>query len=968
MTGYLALALARRGRLASVLAAAVALARSAAAQTPAKFVDCNCLVVGPYVLPTPAVPALPASGLTGVSPGGKFSVSAVPGSLQAAAITVTRNADDAVLLNHLEAADWGFSPDDDRLVVAVKPVGGAPAIATLYDLTTVPATKLHESTPSNAGSAISFSPHGAWFLDVELSPTPTSATMQVLDAQTGVQVFQDSFTFTTAPGLPQDQLGAVAVGFGPDSSDRTLTYAYIGVVSPQWTAVNLQTGLKVVDQQPGAAFLWGFSPCGDVIGIVDDHEPQAIKSAEIYATLLAAPHLGVSPTFPATDDASLSVDVNNHLVTHNVTTEVLAANTAPASCPPPPPNTPPTAAFSAPASNLSLLPVAFTDHSTDADGRVVSWAWSFGDGQFSSLRNPTHVFLAGGAFAVQLTVTDDGGATDSVTHPVAVTANQPPHAEFSFTPTAPSARDVVTLTDHSTDPDDGVASLDWNIDGVAFSGSVVQARACPPSMTAALTASDHGGQFDTLTQVIPVATGSADVHVGAGGDLAAAIAGACPGDRLVLDAGHYTGGVTLPGTMSIKGAGIGATFIDGAGSDPQGWVLRIAVGFPNTLPPGVVSDLTLGGGTGGILFLGNGSLSGVEIAGNGVNGGIFINDQVRGFSISNSSIHDNQGPGLQMSCCADVSVDHTAIARNGGAGVSLSEANSMSFVANDVLDNLGPAFLVQVSAGPTGQSRQVLLSRFVGNGGGVFMDSDMLFAGNLVARNAGNGITGGHPDQIAVLDSTVADNVGVGIEAGMSAWNTIVAGNGTDLGGALNGDHNLIGGTPGFFGSGDYHLAAGSPAIDSGDNARVPAALTTDADGDPRILNAGSGAATVDIGWDEALTGGGQGPDGGSIDAGPSDAGPSDAGLGDAGPSDAGPSDAGIADAGQDGGVIVPDDAGVTVADGGGTVALGGPGGGASGCGCRNTSSAGDLGWVGLAAWLLHRRKLRKRGCATPGR
>ncbi|HET7787951.1 MAG TPA: PKD domain-containing protein [Myxococcales bacterium] len=928
--------------------------------------DCNCLIVGQYVLPTPAVPALPANGPTGVSPGGKYSVTAVPGSLQAAAITVIRNADDAVLLNHLEAADWGFSPDDDRLAVAVKSIGGAPAIVTLYDLTTVPATKLHESTPSAAGSAISFSPHGAWYLDVELS-TPTSVTLQVLDAQTGLQAFQDSFLFATAPGLPQDQLGAVAVGFGPDTSDRTLTYAYIGLVTPQWTAVNLQTGLRVVDQQPGAAFLWGFSPCGDVIGIVNDHEPAGIKDAEIYATLLAGNHLGASPTFPATDDASLSLDVNNHKVTHNATTEILAPNTATAACPTPPPNTPPTAAFSAPASNLSLVPVVFTDHSTDADGRVVSWSWSFGDGQFSSLRNPTHVFLASGTFTVQLTVTDDGGATDSVTHPVAVTANQPPHAAFTFAPAAPSERDLVTFTDHSTDPDDGVAFLDWNIDGFAFSGSVVQARACPPSMTATLTASDHGGQFDTLTQVIPV-TGSGDIHVPAGGDLAAAIAGACPGDRLVLDAGHFTGGVAVSDSLTIKGAGMGATFIDGAGSDPQGWVLRLG--------SAIISDLTLGGGTGGVLVLANGSLSRVEVAGNGANGGIFVNDQVSVVNVSGSNIHDNQGAGFAMSCCADISVDHSSIARNGGVGLAIAEANSLSFVANDVLDNVGGALAVQVSPGPTDQLRQVLLSRFVGNGRGVFMDTGMLFAGNLVARNAGTGITGGHPDQIVVLDSTIADNTGIGIEAGMSAWNTIVAGNGTDLGGVLNGDHNIIGGAPGFVGAGDYHLAPGSPAIDSGDNARVPAELTTDADGDPRILNAGSGLATVDIGWDEALTGG-QGADAGSIDAGPSDAGPSDAGV--IVPSDAGPGDAGViipSDAGpSDAGVIIPSDAGPS--DAGVTIPVGGTDGGtgaaggsdvASGCGCRNTSSAGDLAWIGAAALLLHHRKRQRRGRARPGR
>jgi hypothetical protein len=51
---------------------------------------------------------------------------------------------------------------------------------------------------------------------------------------------------------------------------------------------------------------------------------------------------------------------------------------------------------------------------------------------------------------------------------------------------------------------------------------------------------------------------------------------------------------------------------------------------------------------------------------------------------------------------------------------------------------------------------------------------------------------------------------------------------------------------------GDYHLAAGAPAIDQGDPAEVPMELTTDGDGDDRVLAGSPGrTAIVDIGWDE---------------------------------------------------------------------------------------------------------------------
>ncbi len=78
--------------------------------------------------------------------------------------------------------------------------------------------------------------------------------------------------------------------------------------------------------------------------------------------------------------------------------------------PGPPVNQPPTAGYSYVATGLSL---ALTDTSTDADGTVVAWEWSFGDGVTSRARNPTHLYAEEGTYQVILTVTDDDGATDS---------------------------------------------------------------------------------------------------------------------------------------------------------------------------------------------------------------------------------------------------------------------------------------------------------------------------------------------------------------------------------------------------------------------------------------------------------------------------------------------------------------------------------------------------------------------------
>jgi PKD repeat protein len=60
------------------------------------------------------------------------------------------------------------------------------------------------------------------------------------------------------------------------------------------------------------------------------------------------------------------------------------------------------------------LNVQFTDFST---GFPVSWNWSFGDGMFSEVQNPAYYYSATGNYTVNLTVTDAGGNTSSISRP-----------------------------------------------------------------------------------------------------------------------------------------------------------------------------------------------------------------------------------------------------------------------------------------------------------------------------------------------------------------------------------------------------------------------------------------------------------------------------------------------------------------------------------------------------------------------
>ncbi|MCK5828551.1 PKD domain-containing protein, partial [Candidatus Bipolaricaulota bacterium] len=78
-----------------------------------------------------------------------------------------------------------------------------------------------------------------------------------------------------------------------------------------------------------------------------------------------------------------------------------------------------------PAEPLTRMDVSFRDLSIDSGGLfggggIVGWLWDFGDGQSSSSKDPKHEYDSGGTYDVRLTVTDDAGATASLTRKITV--------------------------------------------------------------------------------------------------------------------------------------------------------------------------------------------------------------------------------------------------------------------------------------------------------------------------------------------------------------------------------------------------------------------------------------------------------------------------------------------------------------------------------------------------------------------
>lgn len=93
--------------------------------------------------------------------------------------------------------------------------------------------------------------------------------------------------------------------------------------------------------------------------------------------------------------------------------------------------TPPVASFTSTVSPSDGYTFTFNGSgSTDPDGTVVSYSWDFGDGESDTGSSVTHTYDMDGAYLVTLTVTDDGGHTNSTVQLVPVEAPVPPLKEI----------------------------------------------------------------------------------------------------------------------------------------------------------------------------------------------------------------------------------------------------------------------------------------------------------------------------------------------------------------------------------------------------------------------------------------------------------------------------------------------------------------------------------------------------------
>jgi len=177
-------------------------------------------------------------------------------------------------------------------------------------------------------------------------------------------------------------------------------------------------------------------------------------------------------------------------------------------------NQPPTANFTFSCNGLTCN---FTSTSSDADGSIAAYSWTFGDNTTSTQQNPSHSYAQGGTYTVGLTVTDNRGATATTSRPVTVTApNQPPTANFTFSCNGLTC----SFTSTSSDPDGSISAYLWtfgdNTTSTAQNPSHTYAQG--GSYTVTLTVTDNRGATATTSRTVTVTQPNRPPSVNAGAD------------------------------------------------------------------------------------------------------------------------------------------------------------------------------------------------------------------------------------------------------------------------------------------------------------------------------------------------------------------------------------------------------------------------------------------------------------------
>ena len=148
------------------------------------------------------------------------------------------------------------------------------------------------------------------------------------------------------------------------------------------------------------------------------------------------------------------------------------------------PNQPPTARATASCANLAC---SFDGSgSSDPDGTIASYAWTFGDGSTATGSKPTHAYAKAGTYPYTLTVTDDQGTASPVySGSVTVTGSATPPIAF----TAVAHSYATSTTSATVTTPSGVGTGDTELLFVSAANATANAVSAPTGWTQVATQS-----------------------------------------------------------------------------------------------------------------------------------------------------------------------------------------------------------------------------------------------------------------------------------------------------------------------------------------------------------------------------------------------------------------------------------------------------------------------------------------------
>jgi len=240
-------------------------------------IDCGCDEVGNYnVLSKGTLPAIVITDVNeGTSQNGtyEFTVGAVGNQ-----VTLTvRLAGGAQLVSEaftpFGEAHWGFSPDEHRFVYHYLDIMGRHYVR-LFDLENG-GTSINENGYgyTTGDSELYFSPHGHYFFYAAVLDATHTFLSIVNVGESPYEVHELTLGLVLDP---VNKSGVAAWGFNKKIKDAAATtdaaflYAYkTSSTNVTWRLIDLASMTIHAEDSVTSGTWWGFSPCGDVLGLIE---------------------------------------------------------------------------------------------------------------------------------------------------------------------------------------------------------------------------------------------------------------------------------------------------------------------------------------------------------------------------------------------------------------------------------------------------------------------------------------------------------------------------------------------------------------------------------------------------------------------------------------------------------------------------------------------------------------------------